>query len=1064
LLGLVIAHAAAAGTKAAWHPERAAVPARSDIRVRHGRHFELDRGRLAHALAGAPGKSTGPAVIVSLPRPDGTFERFALHRSPVLARPYQSVHPEIETFAGVSVDDPDATIHADLTPLGFHASVLRGRSIWYIDPTSRDSDGAYVSYYGHALVDTHGGLDELPPLEGPGAGSGPAAVRAPAAAGDAVSLRVYRLALVSDPSYATYFGTSNVDAAKATLVSRISQIYEQELDIRLTLVASSSLDLNTAAQATGTNGPCGASACFTSAQLAGCDGPTLQRLRTVVGELVSASSYDVGHLVLGQNGGGLAFLSVVGRPYKAAGCTGIPNPVGDGYAVDYVAHELGHQFGANHTFNGISGSCAGGNRAQGESVEPGSGSSIMAYAGICGADDLQLHSDPYFAARSRDEILDYVESDLGDGQELQTAFLSGFGGSDSFKLVYDGQKSATITRGVNYTAGGIQTALASIPGFPSGAGANVLGVDGTGSPGDQGFSLQFFGSLATADVDPVSLSDLSGLTAIMTEIDNGGQQTNGGSSSVVRGDKAPGVSGPGDFSIPVRTPFALTASGTDVDGDPLTYLWEQDDQGGNAGTALLSNTKTNGPLFRIFGTALQEPPYDPTEYESPGENLATTDPTRVFPDMAQILAGNTNAKTGSCPATNIACFSEFLPTAAYVGASGVNSSPPRLHFRVSARDGSDGLAEAETTLTLVPTAGPFLVTSQGDGAGVEPGSTVAVTWNVAGTASAPISVANVKISLSLDGGLTWPDVLAASTPNDGSQSVTLPLSTTAHARIKVEALGNVFFDVSDADFPIANDTTAPDTSIDSGPGNSTNDTTPTFTFSSESGATFECRLESLDWTACDSPFTADPLADGAYIFRVRAIDQAANVDPTPATRSFTVDTTGPVTTITAGPRGRITDSSTEFKFASEPGTFFTCSVDGDAVPCSSPYATEPLSVGNHTFAVFGTDHLGNVGPTVSRSFSYAHPLQTTIHLVSTASDGSAKFRMTGSGGLPPLGFDCRLTGKRATSAQKTWKACATPKTYKRLKSGSYVFWARSRDSDGVVDKSPDQLSFSIHRR
>ena len=106
---------------------------------------------------------------------------------------------------------------------------------------------------------------------------------------------------------------------------------------------------------------------------------------------------------------------------------------------------------------------------------------------------------------------------------------------------------------------------------------------------------------------------------------------------------------PGPYTIPTRTPFALTGGATDFDGDTVTYMWEQNDRGGAAGTALTNNVKTNGPLFRQFGRAVDISPADTLKSPSPGLNAVDTNPTRVFPDMAQILANNTNAATGACP-------------------------------------------------------------------------------------------------------------------------------------------------------------------------------------------------------------------------------------------------------------------------------------------------------------------------------------------------------------------------------------------------------------------------------
>jgi hypothetical protein len=775
----------------------------ADIRTTRFAGFTLDRSAMADDLTQV---SRAAVRTVILPTPAGDFQRFELNESPVMEEGLAAAHPEIKTYAGTGIDDTTATVRADLTPLGFHASVRSKLGSWFVDPYFHADQSLYASYYGHDL-ESPGPLVENEEIEEL------LQELQPAADEPTVKLRTYRLALVTDPSYATFFGAANVTAAKVTLINRVTQVYEDETAIRLVLINDTEkTNLNTSALASEPNGPCGAAPCYTAAQLSTCGGGTLNRNIIALGQLVGASSYDVGHIGLGVNGGGVAGLGVVGGASKARGCTGLPTPVGDFFAVDYVAHEIGHQFAGNHTFNGTQLNCSGGNRSVANSYEPGSGSSIMAYAGICRQDDLQPHSDPYWSHRSYTEITTYVNSTRPLINEVQNVSLREFDANgDSFSLMFDGQFSAPIVRGTNYTAAGIKAAIEGTRNWPAGATVTVAGFGGAALD-DTGFQVTFGGGpLAATNVDSFGIVNPTGMSGFVGETVKGGAQDNGGRRVDDTGNHAPVVTVPAQHTIPVRTPFALTGSAADADNDALTYMWEQNDRGGAAGTTLASNTKVNGPLFRQFGTAAIVSQEDTLKYYSPGENAVNADPNRVFPDLKQVAAGNTNAATGACPApppnpTPVPadvrdCYSEFLPTRDWVGIDNTRT----MHFRLTARDGrlgGGGVGFADTALVLAPDAGPFQVSSQGSAQTLRGGSEQPVTWDVAGTNVAPVNVGEVKLSLSVDGGLTFPHVLAEQTPNDGVESVRLPDLGTTKARLKVEAVGNVFFDLNDADLTI----------------------------------------------------------------------------------------------------------------------------------------------------------------------------------------------------------------------------------------------------------------------
>jgi len=185
--------------------------------------------------------------------------------------------------------------------------------------------------------------------------------------------------------------------------------------------------------------------------------------------------------------------------------------------------------------------------------------------------------------------------------------------------------------------------------------------------------------------------------------------------------------------------------------------------------------------------------------------------------------------------------------------------------------------------------------------------------------------------------------------------------------ISVRDLGAYELYVAAAPGTDSPDTIAPDTTIVTGPSSLTADPTPSFTFASEAGASFECKVDAGAYAACSGPGTSHttaPLGDGAHTFLVRATDAASNTDATPAMRSFTVDTVAPGTTIKSKPAKLVTRRTVKFTFASkETGVTFTCKLDKRAWrPCTSPKKFR-IKVGKHRFAVRATDTAGNTDAT-----------------------------------------------------------------------------------------------------
>ncbi|WP_139984022.1 M12 family metallo-peptidase [Nocardioides litoris] len=873
----------------------------------------VDTAAVLDRLETAP--DTG-AVRVSLPAPDGRSVQFDVAEDSVLEDDLQARHPELRTYAGRGVTDPTDTIRFSVTPMGLSA-VVRNAGLartWYVDPAYRGrGTTAHVSYLGRdlprpaALRFDEGEVEET--HDAPALADGAAA-----RAGEAVVQRTYRMAFVTTPSYAADFGTANVLAEKVRVVNRANAIYMDDVAVKFVLVnGTEQLNLDTVEKATGADGPCGANPCFAADEIAACGGNGIDRNNFVAGQIIGADAFDIGHLGSGEGSGGVAYLGVVGGENKAGGCTALDEPRGDFYAVDFFAHEVGHQMGGNHTFDGLNGSCVATNRQSTTSVEPGSGSTVMAYAGICGSDDLQPHTDPYFSQRSIDEFTAVTTAAPEQLTEQQVVNLRGFDGTDSFQLTYLGKPAQTITNGTTYTVAGLEAALLLLTGKP----AQVTPYDGAQDLTTAGFTVDFPDTAAYQRLGVAA--GTGGTTGFTGVLQDGGPATNQGTAATVA-NRRPTVDAGPDKAVPILTPFVLTATGSDPDAGEtagLTYLWEQNDEGplglpvlGLGPGQPLVGTRTLGPLFRVFGSYAAVSATDTLLYSSPGQNLAPAGArSRSFPDLAQVVAGTTNAEDplGSCPAYTGAldttvppgaaldCYSEQLPTALYA----LNPLAGEMNFRVTARDGNPrggGTAHDDLTLTLDPTVGPFAVTSRdAAGASARARGTETVTWDVNGTDSATYAT-QVSISLSTDGGKTFPFPLASSTANDGEAEVTLPDVNTSKARILVKAVGNYFYDTSDVDFTIAGATPpaatpAPRTRITAGPGPRSfvvGDRVSFRAASSLAGSTFTCRIDRRAVPCADGVVALSGLRAGTHVFTVAATSPAGRVDPTPDRRAFAV--------------------------------------------------------------------------------------------------------------------------------------------------------------------------------
>ena len=342
------------------------------------------------------------SAIVSLPLPDGHFAEFQLTYSPVMTLEMAEKYPLIRSFSGYQINNPQNKGRFDISPFGFHGVFNDGNNSVYIDPSYRDNNRQYQSYFrkdaqpiniqalGNRLAPRQYYSNMLNKQGSSGFSKKASQV--------VTELTTYRIAIAATGEYSLYHGGTKNSALAAivTLVNRLNEVYGRELSVQFVLVSNNDDIIFTDAG---------------SDPFENTDND-IDLISDVINNAIGRNNFDLGHLV-GTGGGGIAGVEVVCSVYKTDGLTGSPTPTNDTFYIDYVAHEIGHQLGANHIFNGISGACEG-NRGDENAYEPGSGSTIMGYAGICGQQNLQNFSDAYFHIHSIDQIQKYISQGRGN--------------------------------------------------------------------------------------------------------------------------------------------------------------------------------------------------------------------------------------------------------------------------------------------------------------------------------------------------------------------------------------------------------------------------------------------------------------------------------------------------------------------------------------------------------------------------------------------------------------------------------------------------------------------------
>jgi len=362
------------------------------------RLFKADDVALRNLLGQVPHEALGDfSFQIELPMPDGKLALFEIVESPIMQPGLAADFPDFKTFRVFGIDDPFASGRVSISPRGFHGMFFTSEGRVFIDPDHAGQSGLYLSRTrsGHPGQGFSCGVHELAVNDRP-----TPEVKANYSHRVPGMLLEYQLAVAATDDYVTAVGppatVANAQIQIGIAIDRVNVIYERDLGIRLTLVSGNQNLIEDSGNVAAVLG-----AAFSN--LIGTDLLTENQTWIDSNVPVPIAAYDVGHVFSTGLGGVAALGSVCNIAIKAQGVTGRPDPTGDPFYIDFVAHEIGHQFNAEHTFNGTTSSCLVGRNAA-TALEPGSGTTIMAYAGICGVEDIQMNSDATFHARSIVEI------------------------------------------------------------------------------------------------------------------------------------------------------------------------------------------------------------------------------------------------------------------------------------------------------------------------------------------------------------------------------------------------------------------------------------------------------------------------------------------------------------------------------------------------------------------------------------------------------------------------------------------------------------------------------------